>query len=78
MCRHDIGTRNSRQRIRYLRRLPGWRGELLSEVSAAPDRQVAAGLIEGSRGAIDGLAPRARELLLARLADVILEIKEPA
>jgi hypothetical protein len=55
---------------------PGWPHELVTEVAAAPNRSVAAGLIELSRSAVDGLPHHERETLLSVLQDAIQQLPE--
>ena len=54
--------------------LTGWLAELLAEVSAAPDRRVAANLLALSADAVATLPEPRRELLLERLQDTIREL----
>jgi len=64
---HDIA-------VHHAQVLSGWPLELVANVAAAPDRAVAAALIELSRDAIDALPEPRRELLLTHLQDIIAQL----
>jgi len=51
-----------------------WPLELAAEIAAAPDRRVAANLLELNADAIAALPEPRRELLLARLQDILAEL----
>jgi hypothetical protein len=56
--------------------LRGWPEELLREVANARTREDARALIEGSRSAIDDLPAYAHALLVERLEEAVLAIRE--